>query len=60
MIQSAIENCYITVKFDNGNGGLKTELCHKVLLQLSFYELHTYMQKNATGFSMAYDDDIVG
>ena len=37
---------------------MKTELRQKVLLQVSFRELHIDMLKKfATGFSMAYDDN---
>ena len=42
--------------FDDVNGGVKTDLRQKVLLQLSVDELHIYTQKNATGFSMKYDE----
>ena len=53
MIQSPIANYYITVKLDGGNGGMDTELGHKVLFQASIYELHIDMlKKDATGFSM--------
>ena len=38
------------------NGLAKTELCQKVLLQLSVRELNIHMlEKYATRFSMAYD-----
>ena len=45
VVQSIITNDYITVHFDDGNGRVKTEIRHKVLLQVSLYELHIYMQK---------------
>ena len=44
VIQSTISNDYITFKFDDVIIGVNTELRHKVLLQLSVYELHIYMQ----------------
>ena len=57
MIQSPTANYYITVKFYDGNEGLKTKLRQKVLLQASVHELQMYMLKiYATGFSMAYDE----
>ena len=40
VIQYAITNDYITVKFDDGNGGVKTEIRQEVLLQVSVHELH--------------------
>ena len=43
VMQSTIFNYYITVKFDDGNGGLKTELSQKVLLQVYVHELHMDM-----------------
>ena len=45
MIQSPIENDYITVRFDDVNGGVNTELRHKVLIQLYVRELHIEMIK---------------
>ena len=60
MIQYHIENYYITVKFNDGNGGLKTELRQKVLLQVYVREPHIEILKRyATGFSMAYDEKIL-
>ena len=38
LIQSTIENDWVTVKFYNGIIGVKTELCQKVLLQVSVRE----------------------
>ena len=55
VIKSPIEIYYIAVKFDDGIRGVNTELRQKVILQVSFHELHIGMQKNATGFSMKYD-----
>ena len=55
MIQSNIGNDYITVKFDDGNGGVKNEIRQNVPLQVSVNELHKDMLKQySTGFSMAY------
>ena len=52
---STIKNDYITVKFDDGIREVKTELRHKVLLQVSVHELHIDMlKKDDTGFSMTY------
>ena len=45
VIKYNIENDYITVKFDEGDEGVKNELRQKVLLQVSFHELHIYMLK---------------
>ena len=45
MIKSPIVNDYITVKFDDGNLGVKTEIRQKVLLHVSVREIHTDMQK---------------
>ena len=57
VIQSPIANYYITVKFDDGNGGVNTELFQKVLIHVSVCEQHINMfKKDATGFSMAYDE----
>ena len=36
VIQYPTENDYITAKFDDGNGGLKTEISQRVLLQVFF------------------------
>ena len=55
VIISTIKNDYITVKFDDGNRVVKTELRHKTLFQVSVHELHINMQKKATDFSMEYD-----
>ena len=46
MIQSPIENHYVAVEFDYGNGGVNIELRQKVILQVSFRELHIDMLKN--------------
>ena len=46
MIQSTIVNYYITVNFYDKNGGVNTELCHKVLLQVSVHELHIEILKD--------------
>ena len=40
-----IKNEYITVKFYDGNRGLKNELRKKVLFQVSVRELHIYLKK---------------
>ena len=54
VIQSPIENYYITVKSDDGIIVVQTEIRHKLLLQLSVRELHIeILEKDATGFSMA-------
>ena len=45
MIQYPIANVYITVKFDDENEGVNTELHHEVLLQVDFHELHIDMLK---------------
>ena len=45
LIKYPIVNDYIAVKFDDGNGGVKTELRHKLLLRVSVCELHIDMQK---------------
>ena len=45
VIKSPIVNDYITVKFDDGNLGVKTEIRQKVLLHVSVREIHTDMQK---------------
>ena len=45
LIQYPILNYYIKVKFYDVNGGVNTELHHKVLLQVSFPELHKYIIK---------------
>ena len=57
LIQYPIVNHYITVEFDDVKRGVKTELRQKVFIQLSVRELHIDMQKNATGFSMTYDEN---
>ena len=57
VIPSPIENYYITGKFDTINGGVNTELSNKFLLRVSVHEVHIEMQKNVTGFSMAYNDN---
>ena len=39
------------------NGGIKTEVHKKVILQVSIYELHIdILKKCSTGFSMVYDE----
>ena len=51
--QYTIEKYYITVKFDYGIRGVKTELRQKVLIQVYVYELHAYMlKKGATRLSL--------
>ena len=45
VIPFPIANEYIAVKFDYGNGGVKTGLHQKVRLQVSIRELHLVMQK---------------
>ena len=40
VIQSPIEKYYITVEFDDENGGLKTEVSKKLFLKLSVREPH--------------------
>ena len=49
MIQYPIENDHIKFKFDYGNGGVKTELCQKVLLRVSVRELHIDTKKILLG-----------
>ena len=57
MIQYPIVNYYITIKFDDGNGGVKTEPNQKVIFQVSFHELNIDMLKiYATRFSMVYNE----
>ena len=57
MIQSPIINDYIKVNLDDGNGGEKTELSHKILLQIYVLDLHIDMlNKYDTGFYMAYGE----
>ena len=46
VIQYPIKNYFIAIKFDDGNGGVKTELRQKVIPQVSVRELHIYMLKN--------------
>ena len=46
MVQSPIENDYITFSFDDVNGEVNTELRQKVLLQVFVRELLIDMQKN--------------
>ena len=59
VIQSNIENDYITVNFDDGNGGVKNEIRQNVPLQVYVNELHKDMLKiYYTGFSMAYDEKL--
>ena len=56
MIQSPIENGCIKVELDDVNGGKKTELYQKVILQVSILKIHIeILKKGSTGFSMAYD-----
>ena len=55
VIQSPIENDYIKIKLDGGNGWVKNKLHKKFLLQVSVHELHIYMQKICYWFFMAYD-----
>ena len=43
VIPYPMANYYITVKFDDGIIGVKTELHHKVLLHVSLSELHIDM-----------------
>ena len=51
MIKYPISRYYITVKLYDINGGVKTELCQKMLLQVSICELNIDMlKKYATGF----------
>ena len=51
MIQYPIENDFSTVKFDNGNGRVNTELRQKVLIQVSFRKLHIHkIKKMLLGF----------
>ena len=60
MIQLTIENHCITVKFYDVNIEVKTELRQKVILQLSFRELHIDMLKiDSTSLSMAYDEKLL-
>ena len=57
MIKPPIKNDYIKVNLDDGNGGEKTELSHKILLQIYVLDLHIDMlNKYDTGFYMAYDE----
>ena len=54
-IELPIAKYYITGNFDDGNGGVNTELSQKVILQLYVHELHIDMlNKYANGFSMEY------
>ena len=46
VIQSPNENDFIKVVFYHINGGVKTELLQKLLLQVSVCKLHMYMLKN--------------
>ena len=46
IIQSTIENHYITVKFDNLNMVVNIELRHKVLFKVSVRELQIDILKN--------------
>ena len=55
VIKYPIANDYSTVNFNDGNGGTKTELRQKVLIQVSVRELHVGILKEyATAFSTAY------
>ena len=45
VIPYPVFNDYITVNFNDGIRGVKTEPLNKVLLQVSFHELHIYMIK---------------
>ena len=45
LVQSAIENEYIAIEFDDINGGVKTKKNKKVLLRVYFHEQHREMQK---------------
>ena len=56
VIQYPISNNFIRVKLDNGNEVTKMELCQKILLKISFHELHMdILKKYSSGFSMTYD-----
>ena len=60
VIQSRIENSYVKVELYEVNEGAKTELRHKVLLQISVHEICIYvLKKNAIGFSVTYDDKAI-
>ena len=50
VIQSPIENDDNKVKFNDKNGGVKTELRQKVLLQLYICELHIDTKHMLLGF----------
>ena len=58
MIRYPIPNDYITVKFDDGNVGLNTELCQRGLIQVFFRGLHIYMLKKASRISVVYDEKV--
>ena len=60
VIQSPIENDYITFKFDDVYEGVNTELRQKVLLQVSVRELPINMLKiYDTRFSMGCDEKVL-
>ena len=46
VIKYTTDNDYIEFKFNNGNVGVNNELLQKVLLRVSFRELHIDMLKN--------------
>ena len=50
MIKSPVVKDYIKVRFYDGNVGVKTEICQKVLLQVYVSELNIDMQKNMMNY----------
>ena len=53
MIKSPIANDFITVKCYDRIRGVKTKLHQKVIILVSMRDLHIYMTKKGSGFSMA-------
>ena len=48
---------FMQVNIYDVNGGIKTEVHKKVILQVYIYELHIdILKKCSTGFSMVYDE----
>ena len=55
MIKDTIINDCIKANFDNGNGGLKTEIHQEMFLKVSVCKLNKdTLEKYATEFSMDY------
>ena len=60
MIKSPILNDFIKINLYDRNGGRKTEIIQKFILQVSVHELHTdATKKSSTDFSKGYNEKLL-